>query len=500
MEFLQYALEVLTLENLLWMTIGSLVGALLGALPGMSADTGLALFLPITFNLEPLTALITLGAIYISGSYGGNITAVLMNTPGTPDSLFMVFDGYPMTLRGEGARAIGITTISAFVGGLVGALALLLIAPPLALIAIKFGPLEMFLATMMGITIIIGLTKGAMLKGSLSACLGLLCALIGIDSFTSMPRFTFGIVQIYEELPLLPTVLGLFAVSQVLLLVAENRETIVLDKSSMRGSTFISFKDLMKMMVNMLRSSVIGTIVGIIPAAGTTVAAGISYNLAKRTDPNPDSFGHGNEQGLASVSAANNAVVGGSLVPLLTLSIPGNATSAIFLGGLLIHGLSPGTQLFTVHAKTIYGMLFGMIIAQLYILIIGLFGGPLFVKVTGVPNSVLIPLIGCFSILGAYSFRYLIFDMFLVMFFGVVGYYMTKVNMPLAPFVLAFVLGGNAELQLRRAFKLLRTNFWAVALKPLPLILLAICLLFLIMPFWGDIKKFITKKKSVTIQ
>lgn len=500
MEFLQYALEVLTLENLLWMTIGSLVGALLGALPGMSADTGLALFLPITFNLEPLTALITLGAIYISGSYGGNITAVLMNTPGTPDSLFMVFDGYPMTLRGEGARAIGITTISAFVGGLVGALALLLIAPPLALIAIKFGPLEMFLATMMGITIIIGLTKGAMLKGSLSACLGLLCALIGIDSFTSMPRFTFGIVQIYEELPLLPTVLGLFAVSQVLLLVAENRETIVLDKSSMRGSTFISFKDLMKMMVNMLRSSVIGTIVGIIPAAGTTVAAGISYNLAKRTDPNPDSFGHGNEQGLASVSAANNAVVGGSLVPLLTLSIPGNATSAIFLGGLLIHGLSPGTQLFTVHAKTIYGMLFGMIIAQLYILIIGLFGGPLFVKVTGVPNSVLIPLIGCFSILGAYSFRYLIFDMFLVMFFGVVGYYMTKVNMPLAPFVLAFVLGGNAELQLRRAFKLLRTNFWAVALKPLPLILLAICLLFLIMPFWGDIKEFITKKKSVTIQ
>ena len=173
MEMLSYAMEALTPINLLWMTIGSVVGALLGALPGMSADTGLALFLPITFNLEPLTGLITLGAIYVSGSYGGNITAVLINTPGTPDSLFMVFDGYPMTVRGEGAKAIGVTTIAAFVGGMVGAMALLFIAPPLAEIAIQFGPLEMFLATMMGITIIIGLSKGAMLKGALSACLGL---------------------------------------------------------------------------------------------------------------------------------------------------------------------------------------------------------------------------------------------------------------------------------------------------------------------------------------
>ncbi len=496
MEMLSYAMEALTPINLLWMTIGSVVGALLGALPGMSADTGLALFLPITFNLEPLTGLITLGAIYVSGSYGGNITAVLINTPGTPDSLFMVFDGYPMTVRGEGAKAIGVTTIAAFVGGMVGAMALLFIAPPLAQIAIQFGPLEMFLATMMGITIIIGLSKGAMLKGALSACLGLLCALIGIDSFTSLPRFTFGIVQIYDELPLLPTVLGLFAVSQVFILVAENRATIVLDKDSMKGSTFLSLKELGHMMFNMLRASVIGTVVGIIPAAGTTVAAGISYNIAKRADPDPDSFGKGNPQGLACVSAANNAVVGGSLVPLLTLSIPGNATSAIFLGGLLIHGLSPGTQLFTVHADTIYGMLFGLIFAQFFILIIGLFGGPLYVKVTRVPNSVLIPLIGCFSILGAYSFRYLIFDMFLVLFFGLVGYYMTRTNIPLAPFVLAFVLGGNAELQLRRALKLLRTNFWEVALKPLPIVLFLICVVFLVMPYWGDIKNLLLGKKK----
>ena len=241
MEFFQYALEACTFENLLWMTIGALVGSILGALPGMSADTGIAIFLPLTFNLEPVTGLITLGAIYVTGSYGGNITAVLINTPGTSDSLFMTLDGYPMTVRGEGLRAIGITTFSAFIGGMIGSLALLFIAPPLAQIAIKFGPWELFLTTLMGLIIILGLVKGGMLKGLISACLGFLCTMIGMDGITGLSRLNFGIKPIYDELPLLPVVLGMFAVSQVLALAADKSETIAISKSSMQGSPFLSF-------------------------------------------------------------------------------------------------------------------------------------------------------------------------------------------------------------------------------------------------------------------
>ena len=333
MEFLSYAAQLFTPENLLWLIIGATVGVVLGALPGMSADTGIGIFLPLTFALPPVTALICLGAIYVCASYGGNITAVLVNTPGTSDSLFMVFDGYPMTKKGEGMKAIGTTTISAFIGGVVGCIALLFIAPPLAKVATAFGPLELFLTSMMGIIIIIGIVKDRALKGLMSAMLGFLSALIGVDGITGVTRFSFGIAGMYDELPLLPVVLGMFAFSQVLTLIAENSAQIVISDDAVKKSPFLSMKEMKYIGFETLRASVIGTVVGIIPAAGTTVAAGISYTLAQNGDKSDIKFGEGNPKGLAVVSAANNAVVGGSLVPLLTLGIPGNGTAAIFLGG-----------------------------------------------------------------------------------------------------------------------------------------------------------------------
>ncbi|MEA4962572.1 tripartite tricarboxylate transporter permease [Lutispora sp.] len=496
MDFFQYALEACTLTNLLWLTIGALIGSILGALPGMSADTGIAIFLPLTFNLEPVTGLIALGAIYVTGSYGGNITAVLINTPGTSDSLFMTLDGYPMTVQGKGLRAIGITTFSAFIGGMIGSIALLFIAPPLAQIAIKFGPWELFLTTLMGLIIILGLVKGGMLKGLISASLGFLCTMIGMDGITGLSRLNFGIRPIYDEMPLLPVVLGMFAVSQVLALAGDKTETISIDKSAIKGSPFLSMKDHLSMLFNNIRSSIIGTIVGIIPGAGTTVAAGISYNLARKGDPHPETFGKGNDQGLATVSAANNAVVGGSLVPLLTLGIPGNGTSALFLGGLLIHGLAPGTQLFNRNPQTVYGLFFGLIVAQFFILLIGLFGAPIYAKVTKVPTNILIPIVGSLCILGAYTYRNLAFDNFLIIFFGIIGYYMTKANIPMAPFVLAFVLGKNTEIHFRRSMLLTGGNLSSVAFTPLAIALLAVDLIFLISPFWGEIKGLIKKDKD----
>lgn len=496
MDFLSYFIDAFTFTNIMWLTIGALIGSILGALPGMSADTGIAIFLPLTFNMEPVTGLITLGAIYVTGAYGGNITAVLVNTPGTSDSLFMTLDGYPMTRQGKGLRAIGITTFSAFFGGIIGSIALLFIAPPLAQIAIKFGPWELFLTTMMGIVVILGLVKGGVLKGLISASLGLLCALIGMDGITGMSRFSFGINQMYDELPLLPVVLGMFAVSQVFDLAATKTDTIAIDKSAIKGSAFLSIKDHVSMFFTNLYSSIIGTVVGIIPGAGTTVAAGISYNIAKKQDKHPETFGNGNEKGLATVSAANNAVVGGSLVPLLTLGIPGNGTSALFLGGLLIHGLTPGIQLFSRNPETVYGLFFGLILAQFFILLIGLFGAPIYAKITKVPINLLIPIIGTLCILGAYTYRNLAFDTLLVLIFGIIGYYMNRANFPMAPFVLAFVLGKNAEIQLRRTLMLVGGNLSTVMFTPLALALLLIDLTFLISPFVGDIVRLFKKNKQ----
>lgn len=502
MEILGYLLQAATLENLLWLTAASLLGALLGALPGISATTAIAIFLPITYGLSPTTGLITMVAIYVNASYGGNITAVLINTPGTDDSLFMVLDGYPMTKKGLGLRAVGITTYSAFIGGIIGGVALLFVAPPLARIAIKFGPVELFLTSLMGIVIIVGLTKGGMLKGLISASLGLLCAVVGLDKVTGLPRFHFGVNEIYDSLPLLPVVLGLFAVSQVFDLTASKSDIIASEEdTSDRSAAFISLKDQAKLLVNNVRSAIIGTIVGIIPAAGTTVSAGISYNIAKKTDKDPDSFGKGNENGLASVSATNNAVVGGSLVPLLSLGIPGNGTAALFLGALFIHGLSPGAKLFTQSSSTIYGMIWGLIAANFFILIVGLFGARLYAKVTKIPKSILIPIVASLIVLGAYLNRNLAFDMFLIMGFGIIGYYMTRGGYSMAPFVLAFILGKLVETQLRRALQIYQEDFvHHMFTSPIAILLLVVNIVFLLSPFWPDLIAFIKKRtgKDVT--
>lgn len=494
--YLEYLLEVLTPVNLLWLTLGSLIGAFLGALPGMSADTGIAMFLPITFTMEPLTGLITLCAIYTSASYGGNITGVLLNTPGTSEAMYMAMDGYPLTLKGEGRKAVGITTYAAFFGGIVGALTLLFLSPFVAHFALKFGPLELFLTTMLGLTIVVGLSKGGAVKGTLSACLGLLCALIGVDNFLDIPRFNFGFQELYDGLPLLPTVLGMFAVSQLLIMAAENKESVVpKGQENATGSPFLKVKEMLSLGWVTLRSSIIGTVVGIIPAASTAVAVGISYGISKAEDPHPEGFGNGSKKGLATSSSAHGAITGGSLVPLLTLSIPGNATAALFLGGLTIHGLAPGTQLFSTHSHIVYPMMIALVLAQFFILLIGLFGANFFCSLTRIPTSVLLPVVGCFSILGAYIFRYLNFDMILVLICGVVGYYFKCTGIPPAPFVLAFVLGAQAETRWRYTTALAgSTGFWNLFLRPVPIVLFLINVIFLIAPFWSDMKKKLFKK------
>ncbi|MBQ9420750.1 MAG: tripartite tricarboxylate transporter permease [Lachnospiraceae bacterium] len=482
--------------NLMWIAIGSVVGAIIGALPGLTATMGVALFIPLTFSMPASTGLILLASVYAAASFGGNITAILIKTPGTPDSFFMVMDGYPMTEKGQGQKAIAITTVTATIGGLIGAFTLLFLAPPLAKIAIKFGPAQTFLTSMLGITIIIGLSKDVMLKGLLSAALGFIFATVGMDTISGDLRFTGGLLELYEGVPMIPCVIGLFCCTQVFSLAASRKKQIAIPDEAVSGKADFSLKEFMSMLKITLESSIIGTIVGIIPAAGSMVACGLSYSEARRQSKHPEEFGKGEPTGLASVSAANNAVVGGSLVPLLTLGIPGNGTAAVFLGGLIIHGLVPGPDLFTQHANAVYPLLFGLILCQLCIFIIGMYGGKIFSKVTSIPNSVLIPLIAVFTVLGSFAIRRLLFDVFLMLVFGLVGYYAEKSRISMAPFVLAFILGALVEKHFRRALLLVQSGNTGIFTNPISLILIALNIFCLISPFLGDIKAWLKRSKA----
>ena len=488
-------MTMMTPYNLMWLTIATVIGIIIGAIPGLTAGMALVLFIPLTFHFPHGTALMILAALYTSASYGGDITAILINTPGTPDSIFMTIDGHPMALKGQAAKALGLSTMAAFIGGLLGAASLLWLAPVLANWAMIFGPMEMFLTSMLGITIIIGICKENMLMGMISAMLGFIMSMVGMDQFSGLYRLTLGQLAVAEGLPLGPVMLGLFAVSQVLIMVDEGKEKIAEEAGNVSGSLFPSLKEGVGYLWNAIRSGVIGTIVGIIPAAGSTIACGISYNEAKRTSKHPETFGHGEPHGLVSVSAANNGVVGGSLVPLLTLGIPGNGTSAIFLGGLIIHGLKPGQELFTKHADIAGTLLIGMFFCQLWMLILGLGGAKLWAKVTKIRTSVMVPIIMVFCVIGAFASRSLVFDMILMMIFGYIGYFFEKVRVPLAPFVLGFVLGPLAEVELRRAL-LITNNVTATMFQPLNLILLIMNILFLLSPFFPDIKKLLNRSKT----
>jgi len=492
---LNHLLMLLTPEVLMWMAIGSLVGVILGALPGMGPETGIALFLPLTYGMEPIVALSCLASIYVSGVFGGNFTAILMNTPGTPDSLFLCWDGYPMTKRGLGSKAIAVSTLSAFVGGVVGAVALLFLSSIVSKFAVSLGPLEMFLITMIGISVIVSLTQKSMLKGFISAALGFAVSCVGMDNFSGNQRFTFGLLQLLDGLPLLPVVLGMFAISQMLILVVEGKERITEDNVDVthlspenKKLNKVTIKDIKAISGPSIRAALIGTFIGIVPGAGGTTASGLSYQMEKSMDKHPEEYGQGSIRGIASISAAINGVVGGSLIPMITLGIPGCSTAALFLGALMIHGLAPGERLFTVYQDVIYPFMIAVLLAQLFLLFFGLLCGKYFSKLTKVTNSVLIPCILLFTIVGAYTGRGMLFDVILMLIFGVIAYFWEKMDIPCSPFVLAFVLSANAESRLRRAIVLLESDLFKTMMRPVPLILLAINLFLIIWPITSEIR------------
>lgn len=475
--------------NLLFCLLGTIAGIVIGALPGFTSTMGIALFIPFTYSMPAATGMIFLVSIYCASTYGGSISAILINTPGTPSAVITTIDGYEMTKNGEGGRALAMAIFSSLIGGIVSSFALLLIAPPLSRLVLLFGPVEVFYLSLFGLSVIVGFSKGSMLKGLISGVVGLLLATVGVDTISGVYRYTFDNVSLFEGVPIVPLVIGLFSACQVFALGEQKRTTIVHDIATFSDSALPRLSDIRNNWFNMLRSSVIGTIVGIIPAAGMSIACAIAYNEEKRFSKNPEKFGRGAVEGVIASEAANNGVTGGSLVPLLTLGIPGNTVSAIFLGGLLIHGLRPGVQLFTKYADTTYTLLFGLFVANVMMFIVGLFAARKVAKVTTVSTDILAPVIMVLCVVGSYAIRNNFFDVGVMMTAGIVGYLMKRWGYSAPSMILGVILGPMAEGEFRRAVMLSKGNwsyFWST---PISLILLVLIVATLVGPALRKSKK-----------
>lgn len=448
---MEYMLEVLQFNHLIFIFIGVLTGIIVGSLPGLTPTMGVALCIPFTFSLDPINGLLMLGGIFCGSVYGGSYPAVLFNVPGAPASVATTFDGYPMAKKGMARKCLEIGTMASFIGGLFGVILLIFFSPLLTKFALQFGPAENFWLAILGVTLIAALSRGSVIKDLLGGSVGIFFSFIGISAFSGTSRFTFGIDSLSGGIHVVAFLIGLFAFPQAINLLEElhqkkgnkNKETVTGDmkKSSLRQS-FKTFKGHKKALTI---GSIVGGFVGILPGAGGNVASIAAYSEAKRFSKHKERFGKGYTEGIVASESANNALVGGSLIPLLTLGIPGSPTAAIFLGGILIHGIWPGKSLFVDHMHVAYPFLYGMLLAQLGILIFGLALIPFASRLIHIPSYYMAPVIISFCIIGAYATQNSLFDVYSMVLIGIGMYIMQKYRFEPAPIALGFILGPIAE-------------------------------------------------------
>jgi putative tricarboxylic transport membrane protein len=444
-EFLQYFPQALTPINLLVLILGTLGGLFLGATPGLSPTMAVALLVPFTFHMDSATGLILLGAVYTSTVAGGAISAILINIPGAPANIATLLDGYPMALQGHSQRALYICFISSLVGGLFGMVIMILFTPPLARIAIQFGPSELFWTAIFGITVMAGLASGSIFKGLIGGMFGLLISIIGYSPVLGVPRFVFTDV-LTGGVAIVPALIGLFAVPQVFSLMEElYAETKKVDYRPKRGVLLKTIVENLKMIKALGIGSVVGTIIGIIPGAGGQVAGLIAYDQTRKFSKDPTLFGKGNPQGVAAAESANNAMVGPSLIPLLTLSVPGSPTAAVLLGGLLIHGLFPGPDLFQSHADVTYTFIASLVLAQFAMCLFGIMMSRYSYSVMRVPKLQMIAAVTVLAVFGTYSVQNSFDDVIVMFVLGTLMYIGRKVGFSPAPVVLGIILGSIAE-------------------------------------------------------
>ena len=430
--------------------IGVVAGMIVGALPGLSASMAVALLVPVTFKMAPAPGLVMLTAVYTSAIYGGSVTACLIHTPGTPASAATALDGFPLTKQGKGLKAIGISTISSMIGGTVSAFALLIIAPQLAKVSLLFSSLEYFLLACFGLTIIGSMSGENMMKGLISGALGLFFGTIGMDPITAYPRFTFGSIALESGIQLVPAMIGLFAISQVMVSIEElyKGKNKILEGSIsdlVKGSPLPSAEEMKSILPTIGISSIIGIMIGILPGTGADIGSWVAYNNAKKRSKHPELFGKGAIEGIAASEASNNAVTGGAIIPMLTLGIPGSGVCAIMLGGMMIHGLNPGYELFSRQGEITYAIILGFLIANILMGVLGLLAAKFVVRICVIPSSILIPIIIGLATIGAYAIQNSRLDVTVMVIFGLIGYFARKLGFATAPMILGMILGPMAE-------------------------------------------------------
>ena len=482
--------SLLNVDTLIALVVGVCGGTIIGCLPGLSASMGVALLLPLTYSMDPIPAMVMLTAIYTCAIYGGSISAILIHTPGTPSSAATALDGYSMTLQGKGLKAVGFSTYSSMVGGVISAVALLTISPALSLLSLKFSSGEYFFIAIFGLTIIASVAANDVVKGLAAGAFGLIVACIGSDPMTGFARMTFGSKVLTSGINFVPALIGLFSVSQVMV----TSETMFTAKkqevSTIKGRFWPTRQEVVYTLPTVLKSSVIGVLVGILPGAGGDIASWIAYNLAKNSSKDPDSFGQGNPIGICASEAANNAVTGGSLIPLLTLGVPGSSVAAILLGGFLIQGMQPGRALFTTGATNTYSIILGFTAANILMGLFGFFVSKHFIKATLIPSAVMGPIIVVLSVVGAYAINRNIFDIYTMVFFGLLGYVMIKAHFSTAGIVLALVLGSTAETGYRQALVMSRGDIVGYFLgRPICVGLMVLIVISLALPAINDLRK-----------
>src|SRR5690606_6375330 len=418
------------------MVIGTLAGILVGALPGLSATMGIAVLIPLTFGLDPLVALGMMAGIYNGAMYGGAIPAVLLRIPGTPAAIATTFDGYVMSQQGRSGFALKVAVFSSAFGGIMSAIALMTLAPPLSKITLAFGPAEYFWVAVFGLASISVLLGRDPVKGLIAACFGLVLSTVGIDQVTGHERFTFDTLELSSGFHIVVLLVGLYALPPVFIM-AEEAIKKGISAAELKFGGAGSYLDILRYWKTLIRSSIIGIIVGILPGAGGNIAAFLSYNEAKRASRDPDSFGQGNPEGVAAAECGNNADNAAAMIPALTLGVPGSSVSAVILGGLLVHGLQPGPALFRENADVVYGFMIQMLVTSILLIPFGgLLATRLFSQVLRLPRVMLAPLIIGLTVVGVYCINNSIFDLYMMLCFGLVGYCMEKLKFPLAPAVL----------------------------------------------------------------
>ena len=477
---------------LIVMFIATVVGVIVGALPGLGTVTALAMILPFTFVLSAPEAIGILLAIYVSSVYGGAIPAVLINVPGTPQSAATTFDGYPMAKQGKSAEALAWVTIASFLGGVLSIVVLIFATPQLVKISIQFGAIETFALIVFSLTSIAWVSKGNPIKGLMAATFGIVLSTVGIDELSGTQRFTFGYFALSAGLHVVPILIGLFALSEVFYCAGQKPET---GKKTIFSSGFkISpLSEWLKVKRTILRSSAIGTFLGILPGVGAAAASLIGYAQAKSVSKRKEKFGTGEPEGIVASETANNAVTGGALVPTLALSIPGDAPTAVMLGALIVHGITPGYQLFTKEPELVNFIFVALLFANIMLLMVGAGMAQVFSRILKIPHALIMASVVVLSLAGSYVIRFSIADVWIALVAGVVGVLLRYAQVPIAPIIIGFILGPPLENNLRQGLIVSQMDFLEFFKSPIALTLFAMTALVVTFPL---VKKIITHKQG----